>query len=97
MSMRKFIVLGDTTTHGGKVISAWGKDGPVPMTIDGRPVACIGDKVTCPRCKGTHTIIEAASGPDVELAGRKIAREGDGVSDGSKLVSSGQSLATHGG
>jgi hypothetical protein len=33
---RKFIILGDTTTHGDQVITAWGQDGPVPFTIDGQ-------------------------------------------------------------
>jgi len=96
MAGKNFIVLGDRTTHGGTVISAWGRDGPVPMIIDDIPVACIGDKVTCPKCRGTHEIIEAASGPPVKCGGRLIAREGDGVSDGSKLISGGQSIATHG-
>lgn len=96
-SGRKFIVLGDTTTHGGTVVTAWGQDGPTPMTIDGIPVACIGDKVTCPK-KG-HSgacIIEGASGPDMELNGKRIAREGDKTSCGAALVSAGQSRATHG-
>jgi len=93
---KKFIVLGDTTTHSGTVVTAWGRDGPTPMTIDGKPVACVGDKVTCPRCKGVHTIVGGADGPVVELHGKQIAREGDPVSDGSKLISAGQSSATHG-
>ena len=42
---RNFIVLGDTTTHGGTVITAWGEG---RWTIDGKPVACVGDKVICP-------------------------------------------------
>ena len=99
MAGRNIIVLGDTTTHNGTVISAWGRDGPVPQTIDGKPVACIGDKVTCPKCRGTHTIVSGASGDDgprTTLGGRPVAREGDEVSDGSKLVSKGQSSGTHG-
>ena len=94
--MKNFIVLGDSTTHGGTVITAWGRDSAQPTTIDGIPIACVGDKVTCPRCKGTHTIIGGADGPRVEIDGRLAARHGDGVSDGSKLVSS-QSNAWHNG
>ena len=90
---RKFIVLGDTTTHGGTVITAWGEG---RWTIDGKPVACVGDKVICPKCKGVYTIVEGASGPDTTLDGRKVAREDDGVDCGAKLVSVGQSRATHG-
>jgi len=95
MAKRNFIVLGDTTTHGGTVISAWGQDGPTPMTIEGKPVACVGDKVICPKCRGVHTILSGAEGPRVELHGRPIAREGDFVSDGSMLLSVGQSIACH--
>jgi len=95
MTARKFIVLGDTTTHSGMVVTAWGQDGPTPMTIDGKPVACVGDKVTCPRCKGVHTIISGAEDPPMELHGRLLAREGDYVSDSSRLISTGQSSATH--
>jgi len=95
MAGRNFIVLGDTTNHGGTVISAWGSEGPVPMTIDGIPVACIGDRVVCPRCKGVHVIVSGADGPPMELAGKLVAREGDSVSDGSQLVSVGQGTASH--
>jgi uncharacterized Zn-binding protein involved in type VI secretion len=99
MAGRNIIVLGDTTTHNGTVISAWGRDGPVPQTIDGIPVACIGDKVTCPKCRGprpTGSGASGADGPRTTLGGRPVAREGDEVSDGSKLVSKGQSSGTHG-
>ena len=89
---RKLIVLGDTTTHGGTVITAWGEG---RYTIDGKPVACVGDKVACPRCKGVYTIIEGASDPDTLLDGRLMAREGDGVDCGAKLVSAGQARVTH--
>jgi uncharacterized Zn-binding protein involved in type VI secretion len=89
---RKFIVLGDTTTHGGTVITAWGAG---RWTIDGKPVACIGDKVFCPLCKGVYTIVEGASDPDTTLDGKNVAREFDGVDCGAKLVSVGQSRASH--
>jgi uncharacterized Zn-binding protein involved in type VI secretion len=51
MSIVGFIVIGDRTSHGGTVIS-----GDPVWTIDGQPVARIGDQVTCPRCKRTSTI-----------------------------------------
>ena len=96
MAQRKFIVIGDKTTHGGTVISAWGQS--INCMIDGKYIACIGDTVTCPKCKGTYTIIEGADGSDggprVMINGRPAAREGDKVSDGSTLLSSGQSIAT---
>lgn len=41
--MKGFVLLGDKTTHGGTVISA-----SSTMTVNGKPVALIGDKVSCP-------------------------------------------------
>jgi uncharacterized Zn-binding protein involved in type VI secretion len=88
MVQRRFIVLGDTTSHGGLVVTANSR-----MTIDGRPVACVGDKVTCPRCEGLHVIL--GYGKNTWLDGKEMACEGDYVSDGSYLISIHQSNATH--
>ncbi|MCB5206523.1 PAAR domain-containing protein [Methylovorus mays] len=41
---RKFIVVGDPTDHAGKVVS-----GSPTHTINGKPVARLGDKVDCPK------------------------------------------------
>jgi len=92
---KKFIVLGDTTSHGGTVVSA---SGAGRMIIDGIPVACLGDMVSCPKkgCKGTFAIIEGSSGPDTELDGKPLAREGDKTACGAVLISAGQAIATHG-
>ncbi|HCB2172993.1 TPA: PAAR domain-containing protein, partial [Klebsiella pneumoniae] len=38
-----FVLLGDKTTHGGAVISA-----SSTMIVNGKPVALVGDKVSCP-------------------------------------------------
>ena len=46
--------MGDRTSHGGVVIS-----GDPAWTVDGQPVARVGDKVSCPRCKRTSTIISS--------------------------------------
>jgi len=89
---RKFILLGDKTTHGGTVVSAWGAGF---QTIDDIPVACIGDMVSCPKKgHGTNPIIKGATGPDVSCNGRVIAREGDTTACGSQLIAS-QAIATH--
>jgi uncharacterized Zn-binding protein involved in type VI secretion len=88
MAKRRFIVLGDVTSHGGTVITANSR-----MTIDGKPVACVGDLVVCPRCSGTHVIL--GCGKKSTLDGREMACEGDPVSDGSYLISVGQANATH--
>ena len=50
---RPFIVLGDRTDHGGEVVSA----APTSDT-HGKPLARIGDKVTCRRCRGMHSIVQ---------------------------------------
>lgn len=43
---RAQILIGDTTSHGGVVIS-----GSPTTTVEGRPIARVGDMVTCPLCK----------------------------------------------
>ena len=39
-----FVLLGDKTTHGGQVLSA-----STTMIVNGKKVALIGDKVSCPK------------------------------------------------
>jgi hypothetical protein len=63
------------------------------MTIDGKPVACVGDLVVCPRCSGTHVIL--GSGKKTTLDGKEMACENDPVSDGSFLMAIQQHHATH--
>jgi len=41
---QEFVLLGDKTTHDGEVISA-----SSTMIINGKPVALVGDEVSCPR------------------------------------------------
>ncbi|MBN0997368.1 PAAR domain-containing protein, partial [Pseudomonas aeruginosa] len=51
-----FVLLGDKTTHGGAVISA-----SSTMIVNGKPVALVGDKVSCQiPGHGTNAIIEGA-------------------------------------
>ena len=90
MMRRKYIVLGDTTSHGGKVTSARGAG---RMTYNGKPVACVGDIVYCPKCKGTHRIIEGAVKPPKWLDGVLVAVEGCRTSCGAVLISVGQNIA----
>jgi len=79
-----FIVEGDTTTRGGKVVSACGLG---TRHKGGQRMACIGDKVRYD--DGREFVIEGGStGPRMEIGGRFIAMEGDRVSDGSHLVAS---------
>lgn len=51
------VLLGDKTTHGGKVISASAK-----FTVNGKQVALVGDRVSCPiDGHGTNSIVEGSS------------------------------------
>jgi uncharacterized Zn-binding protein involved in type VI secretion len=77
---KEVIVLGDTTTHGGKVITA-----SETHSYIGIPVARVGDMVECPKCKGTYPIIEGS--PRTFDQGKSIARHGDKVACGATLIS----------
>ncbi|EAA8471446.1 PAAR domain-containing protein [Salmonella enterica subsp. enterica] len=55
--MKGFVVLGDKTTHGGTVISA-----SSTMVVNGKSVALIGDKVSCPvPGHGVNAIVEGTA------------------------------------
>jgi uncharacterized Zn-binding protein involved in type VI secretion len=54
MKIIGFIVLGDRTSHGGKVMECSSK-----RLIDGIPIARVGDLVWCPRCKRPTRIISS--------------------------------------
>jgi len=69
----EIIRLGDSTTHGGKVI-----EGSQVDICMGKPIAYLGHKVVCPLCKGTFPIVEGAKattfyGKGVALAGMKTS------------------------
>lgn len=76
------IRLGDTTDHGGKVITAEQK-----WTLCGRPIARIGDHVICPLCD--NKIYEIVEGDEkIALFGQPAAFEGHRTSCGARLISS---------
>ncbi len=69
----EIIRLGDPTSHGGKVL-----EGSLVDICHGKPIAYLGHKTTCPKCKGIFPIIEGALttsfyGNGVALAGMKTA------------------------
>lgn len=75
------IRLGDPTTHGGTVVSASSN-----FRMFGKQVACLGDKVTCPRQgHGSCTIVEGD--PTWTIDGRHVALEGHKISCGASLIS----------
>lgn len=78
---RPFICLGDRTDHGGTVIEA-------DMTFDvyGKPVALVGHKVVCRKCRGTFPITTGTE--DMSLCGMAVARHGDKTACGATLLAS---------
>jgi len=81
MSIIGFIVVGDRTSHGGLVVS-----GDITFTIDGQPVARVGDKVYCPRCKQMTTIATSRFPTTFDL-GQMMAYDQDSTSCGALLYS----------
>ena len=84
--MAAYITVGAKTTHGGTVIS-----GSLHTTHNGIPVARVGDKVMCKKCKKVVTI--ATGDPSYIVDGSPIARGGDLTSCGSKLIAIQQAFA----
>jgi uncharacterized Zn-binding protein involved in type VI secretion len=78
---RPFICLGDKTDHGGTVIEA-----DRTFDVHGKPVALVGHKVVCPKCKGTFPI--ASGTEDMTSLGMAVARHGDKTACGATLISS---------
>ncbi|MCR1769736.1 PAAR domain-containing protein [Burkholderia glumae] len=76
MAPRAMICVGDTTTHGGRVL-----EGDAFATIEGKPIAGVGHKVMCPQCKGVFPILPDSgraiphriNGRDTAVAGMKTA------------------------
>lgn len=81
---RDWIVVGDTTSHGGSVLA-----GDSIFQADGKPVARIGDPVVCPKCKGVFPIISGSPNL-IGSNGNMVARQGDSTACGAILVAGGQ-------
>lgn len=79
--MKAIICVGDSTTHGGEVITGTGK-----LTLYGKQVACKGDMVACPKCKGVYPIIEGVE--QSAIGNKKIAVEGMKTACGATLIAS---------
>ncbi|RAQ84741.1 hypothetical protein A4G86_20805 [Burkholderia pseudomallei] len=82
-----FIREGDTTSHGGKVLAC-----TVTNVVDGRPLALLGDMVSCPKCGGVYPIVSIKN-LGMTFDGRPVASEGDKTACGATLTAS-QSTAT---
>ena len=78
---RGVIRLGDKTDHGGEVVQVAHN-----VTDMGKPIACKGDMVKCPKCKGTFPIAEGESTWTID--GVPVAFNGHKISCGAALISS---------
>jgi uncharacterized Zn-binding protein involved in type VI secretion len=80
-------VLGDSTDHGGKIIT-----GSDTHKIGGKPIARLYDLVDCPqsypdgRSHGINKIIEAH--PTVTIGGQRVALQGHHTECGCALIGS---------
>lgn len=80
---------GDSSSHGGTVLSGCGK-----VLIVGAPAARLGDSHSCP--VPTHGVTPIASGSaKVSICGSPAARQGDTTACGASLIS-GQGKVTIG-
>lgn len=77
---RPFIVVGDKTSHGGVVLT-----GSVESDVAGRPLARVGDKVSCPRHRNNAI---ATGDPACIIDGAPAARAGDKTLCGATLIPS---------
>ncbi|MGZ3183805.1 MAG: PAAR domain-containing protein [Telluria sp.] len=69
--LRAVICVGDTTSHGGKVL-----EGDERFSFHGRPVSRLGHKTYCPQCRGDFPVVEGLSfftqfGPDAVVEGMR--------------------------
>jgi uncharacterized Zn-binding protein involved in type VI secretion len=80
----KFALIreGDTTSHGGKVLTC----NPTNI-VDGQPLALLGDMVSCPRCGGVYPIVSVKP-LGMTFDGRPVASEGDKTACGASLIAS---------
>lgn len=81
--MSNFIRLGDSTDHGGKVVTA-----SESMSYDGISVARVGDKITCPLHPQVQPNAIMEGDPDTTDEGIPVARHGHLGTCGCHLISS---------
>lgn len=79
--LKAIIVEGDLTSHGGRVM-----EGHDNAKLDGKPIAALGHRVTCPKCKGVFPIIEGV--PFHTFGGVDTAVEGMLTGCGAVLIAS---------
>jgi uncharacterized Zn-binding protein involved in type VI secretion len=80
---RPFILVGDKTSHGGVVVQ-----GSAESTVDGIPIARVGDRVTCPKRGHGGTTVIVSGDPTCVIDGQPAARHGDKTACGATLIAS---------
>jgi uncharacterized Zn-binding protein involved in type VI secretion len=75
----EIIRQGDPTSHGGKVL-----EGSLFDICHGKPIAFIGHKVVCPKCKGVFPIAEGV--PTTTFYGKGVAIAGMKTACGATLI-----------
>lgn len=81
--MRNVIRLGDATSHGGKVERVRASH----VTVDGIPVACVGDACSCP-IHGHDNCTIAEGDPGHVIDGIAVAYDGHTTTCGATLIAS---------
>ncbi len=82
-----FVLLGDKTTHGGQVISA-----SSTIVINGKSVALVGDKISCPiNGHGINAIIDGS--PEWISDGKTVVVNGCRCECGCQVISSAMDCA----
>ena len=79
-----YITIGSPTTGGGRVVS-----GQSTFLREGKPVACVGDKATCPKHKCVSTIVSGDN--HMIVMGKPAAQHNSPLSCGCKCIAN-QSL-----
>ncbi|WP_228062636.1 MULTISPECIES: PAAR domain-containing protein [Lysobacteraceae] len=80
---KMWIVIGDPTSGGGKVITG------SPFTdIDGKPVSRVTDQATCPTHKGSFPIIDGDATTTID--GQPVAVHGSALACGCKVLAARQ-------
>lgn len=74
-----YITIGSPTTGGGKVISA-----NTAFLIEGKAVACVGDKATCPKHNTVTTIV--AGDNKMVVMGKPAAQHNSPLACGCKCI-----------
>ena len=87
--MSKAVIrLGDPTDHGGAVVAV----SATHHTVDGLPVARVGDRCSCPR-RGHNNCVIVEGDPAYIVDDIPVAFEGHRTSCGARLKASAHKLA----